>query len=102
MQSVGLKKYILFLLISFIAIQQSKAESKDQQIKVALRSIGHEFLLQMDDITSRVLPIEKVNGRYKVAFENEFAFEPYMLSFATFKVIENNEIKENFIVEVET
>lgn len=77
------------------------AETNDQHLKITLRTIGHEFLLQLNDSTSRVLPIEKKDGRYVVQFEREFSFEPDFLLIATFKVLEESEITDSFIVEVE-
>ena len=96
-----LYKHILVLFITALSISNVKAETKDQHIKVALRSIGHEFLLQINDSTSRVLPVEKIDGRYAVRFEREFSFEPDLLLFAVFKVIEERKIVESYIVEVE-
>lgn len=93
------KHIILFFLL--FGFQNIKAETKDQRIKVELRTITHEFLLQVSDSTSRILPIEKIDGRYAVRFENEFSFEPDLLLFAVYKVYESKNIKENFIVEVE-
>ncbi len=93
-------KHITLILVLFV-FQNIKAETKDQRIKVALRTISHEFLLQVNDSTSRILPIETIDGRYVVRFENEFSFEPDLLLFAVYKVYEHKDIQENFIVEVE-
>jgi len=95
-----LKHHFLLFLFA-ILFSTLQAETKDQHIKVALRTIGHEFLLQLNDSTSRVLPIEKIDGRYAVKFEKEFSFEPDFLFFATFKVLEESEITDSYIVEVE-
>jgi len=100
MISSFLKRYIL-LLISLFIFSFCKAEIKNQHIKAALRSMGHEFLLQMDDSTSRILPITMEGGRFKIAFEKEFDFKPAMLSFALYKVFDETMIVENYIVEVE-
>lgn len=86
-----------FLLVSPIG----KAETRDQRLKVALRAMAHEFLLQMDDSTSRVLPIKEVEGRYTIRFEKEFSFEPGMLSYAAYKALEETQISEHYIIEVE-
>jgi len=94
-------KYILFFLIALLIIPDCKAENEEQRIKVILRSVGHEFLIQMGDSTSRVLPIKKEGSRYKIEFENEFDFIPEMLSIAAFKIINETNTIENYIVEVE-
>lgn len=93
-------KTITLILVVFI-FHNLQAETKDQRIKVELRTISHEFLLQLNDSTSRILPIEKIGGRYVVKFENEFAFEPDLLLFSVFKIYKEKNIQENFIVEVE-
>ena len=80
---------------------QVHAQMQDQHIKVALRTIGHTFLLQSGDSTSRILPIEKINGRYAMQFETSFSYQPDLLSISTLEVLERNQISESFIVEVE-
>lgn len=95
------KKCILLLLIFILAISNVNAEANDQNTKVVLRAIGHEYLLQLSDSTSRVLPIEKIGDRYLVKFENEFSFEPDLLFFGIFKTLEANRIEDSYIVEVE-
>jgi len=98
---IKLLKHLFILFIAVILFSGVKAETNDQRIKVALRTVGHEFLLQLNDSTSRVLPIEKIVGRYAIQFEREFSFEPDFLFFATFKVFEESKIKDGYIVEVE-
>ena len=96
-----LGKNTFVLLIAVLIVFNCKAETNDQHIKVELRTIGHEFLLQINDSTTRVLPIEKIDGRYAVKFEREFSFEPDLLFFSTFMVLEKSKIAQNYIVEVE-
>jgi LPXTG-motif cell wall-anchored protein len=95
------KPIFLFLIAVFVCSNLS-AETKDQHLKVVLREIGHQFLLELGDSTSRILPIEKVNGRYAVKFENNFEFMPAVLSFATWKVLNESKTTDHFIVEVES
>ncbi len=95
------KKSIFILVVSVLLAVNTKAENKDQLTKVALRAVGHEFLMQLNDSTSRVLPIEKLDNRYSIRFEREFAFEPHLLSYSIVKVFEKSQIKDNYIVEVE-
>jgi DNA-binding winged helix-turn-helix (wHTH) protein len=77
------------------------AETEDQHIKVALRTIGHEFLLELGDSTSRIMPIEKIDGRYALKFERTFSFMPDELSYLTWKVLQDAQIEASYIVEVE-
>jgi hypothetical protein len=94
-------KYIFLLILTILVIPTARAETKDQHIKVALRTIGHEFLLQLNDSTSRILPIEKIGERYAVKFEREFSFEPDLLEVSTFKVLEESKLTDTYIVEIE-
>lgn len=84
------------MLVSF---KIPEMELNEQHTEVIVRRIGDEFLLQLGDSTSRILPIEKHEGSYLLQFENELAFEPDMLSFAAVKIIEEADIKNSFIVE---
>lgn len=73
-----------------------------QHMKVVMRMVGHEFLLQLGDSTSRVLPVEKIDGRYRIQFEHDLEFEPDLLWFSASKVFETNNIDSVYILEVET
>lgn len=87
----------LFVFVGTNAI----GETQDQQTKVALRTIGHQFLLSLGDSTSRVLPIQKIEGRYAVQFEKNFSFEPDLLFHEVFNYIEDTKSTQCYIVEVE-
>ena len=89
------------LIAVLFVFQTTQAETKDQRIKVTLRTICDEFLWQLGDSTSRILPIEHVDGKYIVRFEKNFSFEPDLLLFSVFKIYMENNVKEDFIVEVE-
>lgn len=95
-------KHWFLLCIAILLFSAYKAETKEQLTKVVLRSIGHEFLLQMNDSTSRVLPIQIENDRYAVRFERTFSFEPDLLSSIVLKVMQEKKISNDYIVEVET
>jgi hypothetical protein len=94
-------KRIFLITALTVAGTLAHAETEDQHIKVALRTIGHEFLLELGDSTSRVLPIEKIDGRYALRFEREFSFIPDVLSYLTWKVLQEAKIDASYIVEVE-
>ncbi len=98
---IKLLKHLFALFVTLTLSSSVNAETDDQRIKIALRTIGHEFLLQLNDSTSRVLPIENIDGRYAVQFEREFSFEPDFLFIATFKELEESKIMDGYIVEVE-
>ncbi|KAA3642496.1 MAG: DNA-binding response regulator [Bacteroidetes bacterium] len=88
-------------LIITLTFNRAGAQTIDQHLKVELRQIGHEFLLALNDSTSRVLAIEKNNGRYAIQFEKEFSFEPELLVETTFKVLKTSQLQHDFIVEVQ-
>lgn len=86
------------MLVSF---KGAETDEQNQHLEVIVRMIGHEFLLQIGDSTSRIMPIENDNGRYLIQFENELSFEPEMLSIAAIKVVEKTNMLRNFIIETE-
>lgn len=92
---------IVTLLLLLTSTFSLKASTKDQHNKVLLRTISHEFLLQINDSTSRILPIKNNDGKYIIQFENEFSFEPDQLLYSVFKVLEKTSIKKDFIIEIE-
>ncbi len=96
-----LYRHLLVTLLVVFMCFGSNAQTTDQHIKVTLRAIGHHFLLQLGDSTSRILPIEKVGKRYAVKFENDFSFKPDVLSATTLSVLETSAVEDGFIVEVE-
>ena len=91
--------YFTCLIVS-LTFNRAGAQTIDQLLKVELRQLGHEFLLALNDSTSRVLAIEKNNGRYAIQFEKEFSFEPELLVETTFKVLKTSQLQHDFIVEL--
>ena len=73
---------------------------EEKRIRLAIRMVGHEVLLNVGDVKSRVLPIEKAKGRYQISFESAFAFDPGDLVAIFEKVMAENNIAANYIVEV--
>jgi len=78
---------------------QDSPEGKN--IEVALRMIGHQVLLSSKDSTSRVLPIVKEDGHYRIQFESEFEFEPSNLVSLVDSVATATNLASSYIVEVE-
>lgn len=92
----------LFLSVLVLATQgHAKVDLEEAQIKVAMRTIGHQFLLQSGDSVSRVLAVEQVNGRYKIEFSEEFQFDPSDLVTTIDGVVQKTGIASNYLVEVE-
>lgn len=94
-------KIILLFIFSSSFCFHTFSETKEQQTKVNLREISHEFLMQLGDSTSRILPIQLTDGRYEISFEQSFSFEPDFLLFSVYKFYEKYKIPEQYIVEVE-
>lgn len=93
-------KYTL-VLSCFFYTTIINAANDEQYSKILFRKIAHDFLLQMNDSTSRILSVEKMDERYVVKFENEFGFNPDLLSTSVYKILEQTKIKNRYIIEVE-
>ena len=75
-------------------------ENFDKKVRVALRQIGHELLLQSGDSSSKVLPVLKLNNEYRLQFENDFEFDPAVLANTISRVFLFREISKDYLVEV--
>lgn len=95
-------RYVFLIFLFALVVPNTQAQNTDQEIKVTLRTVADEFLLQLGDSTSRILPIEKVDHRYAIHFEKEFEYVPASLLYATFVVLEEHPDRGSYIVEVET
>lgn len=88
-------------LFGHISNGHAQPYATESQVKVAMRMIGHELLLLSGDSTSRVLPVQKVDDRYKIEFESEFEFVPGQLVELVNNIIAQTEIAPRYLVEVE-
>jgi len=91
---------VVCLLVMFFS-GNAQDSPGGKSIEVALRMIGHQILLSSNDSTSRVLPIVKENGRYRIQFESEFEFEPTSLASLVDSVATETNLASSYIVEVE-
>lgn len=104
----GKRKYLFLLaLISFILVifaTFSMADKDDFNIarrEVLLRKIGHELLLQSGDSVSRVLPVKKIaENEYQISFEKEFSFQPDSLANTTRRLLANDPLTSDYVVNV--
>jgi hypothetical protein len=87
-----------WMLISTVGTAKS---NEDRHTEVALRMIGHQVLLQSGDSSSRVLPLVRENGAYRIQFESPFSFEPSELVATINAVVLKNQVAESFVVEVQ-
>lgn len=99
------RKIILLLFSTWLFLWATSGSAQPYQseahVKVVMRMIGHQMLLLSDDSTSRVLPIQKIEDRYRVQFESEFSFEPTELVLIINTVINESKIAPRYLIEVE-
>ncbi len=106
----GKRKYLFgLILLSFISVicaAFSMAGNDDFDIarrEILLRGIGHELLLQSGDSTSRVLPVKKIaKDEYQVRFEKELTFKPDSLVNTTRRLLDNDPLARDYVVNVLT
>ncbi|UYQ94995.1 winged helix-turn-helix domain-containing protein [Chitinophaga horti] len=104
----GKRKYLfgslLCLFVAVICVAFTMESDDDFGIarrEVLLRRIGHELLLLSGDSTSRVLPVEKIaENEYQVKFENAFTFAPASLISTTRRVLAQDPLTGNYVVNV--
>jgi len=69
--------------------------------EVLLRRIGHEILLQSGDSVSRVLPVKKIaKNEYQISFENAFTFRPESLVNTTQRLLAEDPLARDYVVNV--
>ena len=108
-RNVPIRKHKLLLgmfLIIFttgicLAFNWDNQDFDSSKREVLLRKIGHEVLLQSGDSTSRVLPIKKAKeNQYQIRFENALAFQPDSLITITQRLLKQDPLSSNYIVNV--
>jgi DNA-binding winged helix-turn-helix (wHTH) protein len=72
------------------------------QHRLAMRMIGHTVLQAVGDSSSRVLPIQKVQGRYKIGFVEDFAFYPEDVRAAIDNTLQKTGLERGYLVEIES
>ncbi len=102
-------KNIFLLVFTFVVILftfvncnvKSENNFKTEEIKVVLRAVGHDLLLQNKDSTSLVLPIVKLDeNNYELSFQKQLEINPDDLLKNIFKNFKNTNLPRNYIVEV--
>ena len=93
--------FLVFASMLFLAAHGTEEEViGEKRTKVAMRMIGHEVLKCLGDDESRVLPIEKVDGQYKISFELDFALAPEDIVIITDQVMTETGVASTYLVEV--
>jgi hypothetical protein len=104
----GKRKYlgglVLLSFISVICVAFTMTGSDDFDIarrEVLLRRIGDELLTQSGDNKSRVLPVKKIAGNeYQISFENAFTFRPDSLVNTTQRLLSQDPLASDYVVNV--
>lgn len=89
---------IASVLMAQVALAQDSFDQKN--IEVALRMVGHEVLLSVGDSTSRVLPIKKEKGHYRIEFATEFGIHPDSLVNTVKRVMHETNMNTNYIMQL--
>jgi hypothetical protein len=87
-------------IILFSAASPTKVNPQEQHTLLAMRMIGHQILLVNCDSTSRVMPVENQDGRYKIHFESNFQFNPDDLVLVIDSIMAISHVACHYIVEV--
>lgn len=103
----GRRKYLcgllLLLFISLICVAFSMwgSDFDIARREILLRRMGHEILLQSGDSVSRVLPVKKIAGNeYQISFENAFTFQPEFLVNTTRRLLAEDPLARDYVVDV--
>ncbi len=102
------KKHILAILIllsiAFLFSGFYPQEHKDdfsERAKISLRQAANQLLLSINDSTSLVLPIKKVDEeKYEISFEKELSFQPHILVQVVKENLKKSAISKNYRTEV--
>lgn len=101
-------KYFFGLIVVLLAVSaclmnrgDSNKEFELAKEEIVIRKIGHEILLHSGDSTSRVLPVKRIaKNEYLIQFENEFIFDPDFLVQIVQKVVSENKLSPDYVVNV--
>jgi len=95
---------LLLTFISIICVAFSMTGNDDFDFarrEILLRRIGHEILLQSGDSTSRVLPVKRLaKNEYQISFENAFTFQPDSLVNTTQRLLAEDPLARDYVVNV--
>ena len=95
---------LILLFISIICVAFSMTGNDDFDFarrEILLRRIGHEILLQSGDSVSRVLPVKTIaKNEYQISFENAFTFQPESLVNTTQRLLAEDPLASDYVVNV--
>lgn len=91
---------IVFALATVVALGQEDSLEEKHRL-VAMRMLGHHFLLSQGDAGSRVLPVVKDGEQYRISFENRLSFNPENMVAVADSIMQMAHINQPYLVEVE-
>ncbi|AWW00261.1 winged helix-turn-helix domain-containing protein [Arcticibacterium luteifluviistationis] len=93
-------KKVFAILLVFVLFSFNKS-TDDKHLHIVLRAIGHDLLVQSNDSTSRVLPLEKLDEHtFQISFEHDFSFVTDTLINAVDRILSKEEITNPYQVMV--
>lgn len=88
---------IIWVFINF----KNTEEASTEDIKIALRDVGHKILLTNKDSLSMVLPVKELNElQYNLTFEEEFSIRPDNLVTIINNSFRKSNLPRHYIIEV--
>ena len=94
--------FVLSLLLSWwtaFLFGSPQQDFSEKELKVSLRLIGHQLLLESGNTSSRVLPVEADSNTYLLSFESDFALHPDKLIKIVDSVMSLRKHVDAYIVE---
>lgn len=91
----------LTTIVSFVAKKSEKSDFEAAKEIIVMRKIAHQVLQYSGDSTSRILPIKKISkNEFQIPFESAFTFKPDSLVSIIGKIISENKLPTDYIVNV--
>jgi len=93
--------FVLLILLCVLSCTKPSDSSFSETIKVSLREVGHQLLLNNLDSTSVVKPIIEIdNDKYQISFENKLEIHPDSLVNIIKNILSKASLPQQYLVEV--
>lgn len=92
---------IILILAAFASRDTDHGDFENAREIIVMRNIAHQILLKAGDSSSRVLPVDEISRmEFQINFETDFSFRPDTLVSIISKVVAENDLSSNYIVNV--
>ena len=92
---------IILILAAFASRDNGQGDFENAREIIVMRNIAHQILLKAGDSSSRVLPVDEISRmEFQINFETDFSFRPDTLVSIISKVVAENDLSSNYIVNV--